>query len=122
MKPNFKPGANIAMKVPPHEYADTVAFYRSILSLEELTDADAASTPRFKFGDKVLWIDKVAGLSQAEIWLQICVDDPDAAGRYLEQQGVVRCDAIEPLPQGFKGFWISSPANIIHLVSAPDKS
>ncbi len=122
MTPKFTPGANIAMKVPAHEYADTVAFYRSILGLDELTGADGESTPRFKFGDKVLWIDKVANLSQAEIWLQICADDPDAAGQYLEQQGVVRCDAIEPLPDGFNGFWISSPANIIHLVSAPDET
>ena len=32
--------------------------------------------------------------------------------------GVARCDAIEPLPQGFDGFWISSPAGIIHLIDA----
>jgi hypothetical protein len=30
---------------------------------------------------------------------------------------VVRRDEIEPLPEGFKGFWISNPANIIHLIS-----
>jgi len=26
-------------------------------------------------------------------------------------------ERLEPLPEGFRAFWISSPANIIHLVS-----
>ena len=26
-------------------------------------------------------------------------------------------DEIEALPPGFKGFWISSPSNIIHLIN-----
>ena len=117
MSARFKPGTNIAMKVPSHEFAGTVAFYRDIIGLEAIPADESDPTPRFKFGDKVLWIDKVVGLSQAEIWLQICTDDPDEAARHLEQQGVVRCDEIELLPEGFKGFWISSPANIIHLIS-----
>jgi len=33
--------------------------------------------------------------------------------------GVVRCDDIEPLPAGMQGFWVTSPAAIIHLV-CPD--
>ena len=28
----------------------------------------------------------------------------------------MRCDDIEPLPPGFRGFWVSSPASIVHLV------
>jgi hypothetical protein len=36
------------------------------------------------------------------------------------QAGVVRCDAIEPLPEGFKGGWIVNPANIVHMVREPD--
>ncbi|MGD8293677.1 MAG: VOC family protein [Desulfobacterales bacterium] len=37
MKPKFSPGKNIAMKVPTHEYDNTVAFYRDILGFEEVT-------------------------------------------------------------------------------------
>jgi len=29
---------------------------------------------------------------------------------------VVRCDAIEPLPEGFQGFWIANSAGIVHLL------
>ena len=108
MSTTFKPGDNIAMKVPPHEHEATVVFYRHVLGLEELTDEISDATPRFKFGDKVLWIDRVPGISQAEIWLEICTDDPNEASGYLAQQGVIRCDQIERLPEGFNGFWISS--------------
>ncbi|MGH2617936.1 MAG: hypothetical protein ACRDJC_22130 [Thermomicrobiales bacterium] len=36
-------------------------------------------------------------------------------------RGVVRRDEIEPLPEGLEGFWISSPASIVHLVAGPDQ-
>lgn len=38
----------------------------------------------------------------------------------LRQAGVVRCDEVEPLDEGFEGFWIMSPANIVHMVRRPD--
>ncbi|WP_444815870.1 VOC family protein [Stutzerimonas frequens] len=119
MNPTFQPGRNIAMKVPAHEYASTVAFYRETLRLRELTpsDADGEQTPRFAFGDKVLWLDRVAGISQAEIWLEVVTDDLNAAADFLQHRHCARRDEIEPLPDGFRAFWISSPANIIHLIS-----
>lgn len=119
MNPTFQPGRNMAMKVPAHEYASTGAFYRETLRLRELTlsDADGEQTPRFAFGDKVLWLDHVAGISQAEIWLEVVTDALDAASALLQQRHCARRDEIEPLPDGFRAFWISSPANIIHLVS-----
>jgi hypothetical protein len=119
MNPTFQPGRNMAMKVPAHEYASTVAFYRETLRLKELTpsDADGEQTPRFAFGDKVLWLDRVAGISQAEIWLEVVTDDLDAAADFLQHRHCARRDEIEPLPDGFRAFWISSPANIIHLIS-----
>lgn len=120
MKPRFEPGRNVAIKVPAHEYEQTVAFYRDVLGLP-LEPGDAPSSTesvRLRFGDKLLWIDRVPSLSQAEIWLEIVADDIDAASRYLEEHGCARRDEIEPLPVGFQGFWIASPANIIHLVTA----
>jgi hypothetical protein len=32
------------------------------------------------------------------------------------EKGISKRDEIEPLPPGVKGFWISSPSNIIHLI------
>ena len=118
MTPSFQPGRNIAMKVPAHEYAATVSFYRNVLGFKELSSPLSEETPRFAFGDKVLWIDRVAGISQAEIWLEVVTDDIEQASEYLQQEGCQRRDEVEPLPEGFEAFWLSSPSNIIHLVSA----
>lgn len=122
MKPLFKPGQNIAMKVPAHEYESTIAFYRDILGFGQImepTDAGSNSV-RFEFGDKILWIDCMDGISQAEIWLEVLTDNIDLASEYLDQKQCVRRDEIEVLPEGFEGFWLSNPANIIHLVTASD--
>lgn len=114
----FHPGRNIAMKVPSHEHEDTVRFYRDLLQLKELSGDNPGDTPRFEFGDKVLWLDCEPEISQAEIWLEIVTNDIDQASQYLKAQGLHRRDDIEPLPEGFQAFWISNPSNIIHLVSA----
>ena len=119
MKPKFTPGKNIAMKVPLHEFDSTVSFYREILGFEVI---DARSTEetksvKFRFGDKILWIDKLSGISQAEIWLEIVTDDIEAASKYFEENQCIRRDEIEPLPPGFNGFWLANPSNIIHLVN-----
>ena len=122
MKPTFKPGKNIAVKVPPHQYEQTVTFYRDTLGLEQIdrSSPDAYDSVSLKFGDKTLWIDKIDSLSQAEIWLEIQTDDIDAAAAHLEKANIVRREEIEPLPDDFNGFWISSPADIIHLVSGKE--
>lgn len=117
MKPAFEAGRNIAMKIPTHEYRATVRFYRDVLGLKEVTPDGPGNTPRFAFGDKVLWLDCVPGMSQAEIWLEIVTSDADGAARHLEGQGCHRRDDIEPLPDGMAAFWVSSPSNIIHLIS-----
>jgi hypothetical protein len=114
---NFTPGKNIAMKVPVHEYEATIKFYREILGFKELTP-EGESDCRFDFGGKVLWIDCVSTISQAEIWLEVnCRNPLDQAAAELEALNVTRCDEIEPLPDGFPGFWIKSPGNIVHLVT-----
>ncbi len=116
MKPEFTPGRNIALKVPPHAYDATVHFYRDVLGLELLEN----HLPHigFDFGGKQLWIDRMPGLSQSEVWLEILTDDVAAAAAHFEEAGVVRCDAIEPLPENHKGFWIMDPSSIVlHLGS-----
>ncbi|MBX9453172.1 MAG: hypothetical protein KL801_15285 [Mesorhizobium sp.] len=111
---DFAGGRNIAMKVPPHQYEETVRFYRDVIGLARIEGHEPAIG--FHFGANQLWIDKVPGMSQAEIWLEIVTEDKDSAAAHLEKAGVVRCDEIEPLGPEFRGFWISSPASIVHLV------
>lgn len=116
---NFSAGKNIALKVPEHEYTKTVDFYKKILNLTEvkLDNSLKYNSAKFEFGDKFLWIDKVNSISQAEIWLEINTNDIKGAEKYLAEHNCIRCDEIEKLPDDFKGFWVSSPANIIHLIS-----
>ena len=116
----FSAGRNIAMKVPPHRYEATIRFYRDALGLKEIeAHAPAAG---FELGSNNLWIDCVPGMSQAQLWLQIVIDDVSAAADALQLASVVRCDDIEPLPSGFQAFWISSPAAIVHLVCKDSES
>lgn len=110
----FSGGRNLAMKVPPHLYEPTIRFYRDLVGLP-IIDSLAPSVV-FQFGANWLWIDPVEGLSQAEIWLELNTADVGEAASRLNRTGVVRRDEIEALPKGFDGFWISSPASIIHLV------
>ena len=125
MKPSFKPGKNIALKVPSHEHDATVHFYQEILGLERLDltvpgeteSAEQIESIAFDFDGKNLWVDRIDGLSQAEIWLEIVAEDIAAAQNYLQSQGCVVRNEIEPLPGGFMGFWLSGPSNIIHLVN-----
>lgn len=119
-KATFTAGPNIAMKVPPHLYETTVAFYRDVLGLKQITTQ--SPLVGFAFGPNNLWIDRVPGVSQAEIWLEVITDDIASASKHLESAGIVRCDDIEPLPEGFQAFWVSSPASIIHLICKDTES
>ena len=56
----------------------------------------------FQFGEVQLWLDRVATVSQAELWLQVDTPAVTVAKEYLEQEEVVRCDEIEPLPDLIK--------------------
>ncbi|WP_109440865.1 hypothetical protein [Acinetobacter haemolyticus] len=117
MTTKFSGGVDIAMKLPPHQFEATVAFYRDVIGLKQITDKEPEIG--FEFGPVKLWIDVVPEMSQAELWLELFTDNFTEAAKYLDEAGVVRCDEIETLPVGFKGGWISSPANIIHMVREP---
>jgi catechol 2,3-dioxygenase-like lactoylglutathione lyase family enzyme len=114
-KATFSGGRNIAMKVPPHQFEATVRFYRDVLGFTEKSREDASVC--FTFGANRLWIDRTPSASQAEIWLEVVTDDVQAASTHLKSAGIVRCDEIEPLPEGMKAFWVSNPASIVHLFS-----
>ena len=70
MAAKFAGGKNIAMKVPPHQYDATVAFYRDLLGLKPI-GGPGGDAVGFEFGPNNLWIDKVSAMSQAELWLEI---------------------------------------------------
>ncbi|MGV4274540.1 hypothetical protein [Citrobacter farmeri] len=117
-KPDIKGGIDIAMKVPSHQYQQTIDFYRNIIGLPEIVDKPPALG--FELGPNRLWIDEAPGLSQAELWLELFTPHFSAAERYVEQCGVVRCDAVEQLPDGFNGGWIMNPCNIVHMLREPE--
>lgn len=119
----YSAGRNMAMKIPPRLFEETVAFYRDVLALPLVDHQDGS--PVFQFGAMRLWLDRAPTMSQTEIWLEIRADDVEAAARDLRGHGIARCDEIEPLADGFEGFWISAPGGIIHLVtgkSDPEES
>ena len=104
------PGQNIAIKVPLHLYAETVAFYRDRLGLAVVAQRD--NSTGFAFNGFTLWIDRVAHQSQVDVWLELFSDDPDTA---LAQLGSPRRDELEPL-DGVAGHWTSDPAGTVLLV------
>lgn len=115
-------GRNIAMKVPPHVWDTTVQFYRDVIGLRVLERAPTLPpSVGFEFGSNQLWVDRVDGLSQAEIWLELNTHDLQDAASHLMSAGIARRDEIEALPEGFEGFWIANPASIIHLVAKPEQ-
>lgn len=109
----IRPGQNIAMKVPAHKWADTVAFYRDRVGLT--VQKESGETVAFAFGKIVLWIDKVPHQSQTDIWLELLSDHPDED---LERLGSPRRDALEPL-DGTEGHWTSDPAGTVLLLRKP---
>lgn len=111
-------GINIAMKVPSHQYEAVVAFYRDTVGLKPFDEK--APAKGFILGPNRLWIDEAPNYSQAEVWLELFTDDHEAALGGLAEKGVVRCDAVEDLGEGFRGGWIMNPANIVHMVRTPD--
>lgn len=118
MTGNIEGGINIAMKVPSHQYQQTIAFYRDVVGLKPF-DAKAPAVG-FELGPNRLWIDEAPTMSQAEVWLELFTDDHAAALQRLDDAGVTRCDPIEPLESGFRGGWIMNPAGIVHMVRQPD--
>ncbi len=114
-RPSFTGGVNIAMKVPPHTFDRTVAFYRSILGIP--VDETEEESVAFRFGPNRLWIDRVPTQTQSDVWLQIETPDIEQAEAHFRRTRTERRDEIETLPDNMEAFWITNPAGIVHLVS-----
>ena len=113
--PLFRPGANIAVKVPVAAFEATVAFYTETLGFR--VESRDASSVVIDFGGKHLWIDRVESIAKAEVWLEVATHDLAAASSHLAANGVERCDEVEALPEGMAAFWIKDPAAVVHLVT-----
>ncbi|WP_246810206.1 hypothetical protein [Methyloligella sp. GL2] len=113
----FAGGRNMALKLPPHQYEETLRFYRDTLGLPVTVMADGV--PVVEFGPMRLWLDRSESVSRSELWLEVVAENAADAEEALAAADVVRCDTIEPLPSGFRGFWVMSPANVVHLVAEP---
>lgn len=111
-------GRNLAMKVPPTEWSNTVTFYRDVIGLPVIHSSSGSIT--FEFGSNRLWIDSVDGLQRAEIWLEIISDALESDEDQLTRACVTRCDDVETLPEQFPGFWIRNPAGLVHLVTSSE--
>lgn len=114
-RPRYRPGRNIAMKVPAHQWQAVVRFYEEVLGFERHSENGQTV---FAFGPMTLWIDRMDDRTHAEVWLEVLTDDTAKAAAHLAAAGVVRCDAVEALPAGLDAFWIANPAGIVHLVDA----
>ncbi len=110
----FEGGRNIALKLPPHEFNGAAHFYRDVLGLRQLSNCLPSIV--FEYGPNLLWLDRVETMTQAELWLELRTPDTAAAAKRLAHHEIARRDTVEALPEGFDGFWISGPGNIIHLV------
>ncbi|MFD0986834.1 hypothetical protein [Methyloligella solikamskensis] len=113
----FKGGRNMALKLPAHQFEATLQFYRDTLGLPVKMMADGV--PVVEYGPIRLWLDRSETVSRSELWMEIVAKDAEKADAALEAAGVTRCDNIEPLPKDFRGFWVMSPADVVHLVAEP---
>ncbi|MEL6205941.1 MAG: hypothetical protein AAFR47_11600 [Pseudomonadota bacterium] len=63
MAPRLKGGKNIAMKILPHGYQQTITFYRDVPGLDGVGGLSAHAIG-FKVAANIPWIDKVAALQR----------------------------------------------------------
>ncbi len=115
--PVFCGGPNIAMKIPPRFFNDTLVFYRDVLKLPAVPDESLSHV--FRFGSSLLWLDSVEGITTTEIWLELTTSDTAKAATHFARHDIERCDNVEILPLGFDGFWIRAPSSVVHLVTLP---
>jgi hypothetical protein len=106
----IRPGRNIAIKVPQHQWDDTVAFYRDKVGLSVVHVLKTSIG--FAFGSMTLWIDRVPHQSRGDVWLEVLSDDPDAA---IDHLGSPLRDELETLER-VTGHWTSDPAGTVLLV------
>ncbi|PRD48672.1 VOC family protein [Sphingobacterium haloxyli] len=118
MEIRFKGGVKIVMKIPAEKYDETVAFYRDVLlfDVQELpiTHPTVLATHRLAFGQNILQLDCVKGLTDSRIWLEVCTEDVESATNYLRVNDVTIRDEEEDIDPSMH--WIEDPAGNIFLL------
>lgn len=118
MEINFSGGVNMAMKISPEKYEQTVAFYRDILLLDveeiAIEHPTVLATHRVAFGDNTLWLDAVEGATGSQIWLELLTPDVEHATRYLEANDIHTVDELEQI--GPDMHWIKDPTGTVLIV------
>ncbi|TDS11921.1 VOC family protein [Sphingobacterium paludis] len=118
MEINFRGGLNMAMKISPANYEQTVTFYRDILlfDVEEIpiTHPTVLRSHRLHFGPNTLWLDCVEDVAHPQIWLELHTEDVERAAAYLETNDVKTCDEIEEISPSMH--WIKDPSGNVLLV------
>ncbi|WP_219847914.1 hypothetical protein [Sphingobacterium gobiense] len=84
--------------------------------MEEVSAADPTVlvTHRLEFGQNILWLDCVKGVTGSKIWLEICTDDVQSAANYLRVNDVTICDEAEEIDPPMHR--IEDPAGNIFLL------
>ncbi|MDA3615970.1 SRPBCC family protein [Polluticaenibacter yanchengensis] len=114
----FRPGCNIAMKIPVDKYSDTVAFYRDILLLDvteiSIEHPTVLKTHKVLFGHSVLWLDCIKGIEESALWLEIVTNNIDNATSYLLSNNINTHDYLEAIPENMH--WIKDPAGTVMIL------
>jgi hypothetical protein len=71
---NLRPGRNTAMKIPFHQFEETVSSHRNLLQSRQL--GSLSESIGFDFDETDLWLDQVETASHAKIWLETVHKDP----------------------------------------------
>lgn len=119
---DLRAGTNIAIKIPPARFEATVAFYRDALGFE-LTEEDVSAVATLSrsfslpFGPVTLWLDRVEGLTETQVWFELVTDDLPSSHAQLTAAGALPCDEVEPFPDiGGSAHWVRDPAGTVHLL------
>lgn len=113
----FSGGQNIALRIPPQSFDDRLRFCRGPLWLWQLNDFLPSRVVEFE--SVPLWPDPVETITQTDVCLALRTPDTKNATAHPERSNMARCDAVESLPEGFDGFRISGPGNIVQPVHGP---
>ncbi len=111
-------GIDIAIKVPPHQYEAMIAFYRDIIGLKPITEK--LPDVGFELGPNKLWVAEAPEMSRAEVWLELLPIASRMRPSICPERVLSAAMLSRSCRRAFKGGWITSPANIIHMVREPD--
>ncbi|WP_270087641.1 VOC family protein [Sphingobacterium sp. SYP-B4668] len=116
---NINGGKNIALKLSPSKYEETVRFYTQILGLpaSEVESPDhptVKKSTKIQFGENTLWLDLMIAETPPQAWLELLTDDMAATEEHLQQHGIEFEDHLEQIPAHMH--WIRDPAGNVFIL------